>query len=449
MPPAARGREARCHTLARDSQSPHAHPVNPLARHYTLTLLALTGCGDFNLPGPTPPPPPPPVLTTAAPCLITHFGPDQLADRLERRYYDADGRLLARSTRDYAADTHHRESWAYDTLGRLVAYEARGTFTYGQNPLNREQHSYDAAGHRIRTLQLSANLSRTINRTFDPHGRPLHILTRDRPHHISTDDPAGQPTREETTRYDDAGRPLERTDTHLPGGPTTRYTFAYDPRGRLTERQTQHTDQPTRTERWQWTDDDRLRAATLDRDGDGRDDYREDLIDRPQGDERLIDHDADGHPDRRILTHRQGPTETLWTDHDADGTFDAVVMTTRTDTDTYTWHDHDADGHPDSTLAERHLDGYTDIRHDDDGDGHTDRRYTTWTDPDGHLIRAETRGPADALVEVTTTHRDPAGRPHRETTVDGADNPIASIERRYDCDWNPPALTDEPLTDEQ
>lgn len=386
-----------------------------------ILAAALAGCdGGGRAEGPATPVAP---AETAEPCLVRHLGGDGIVTRLVRVVHDRSGRVLARVTLDYAAESERREAWAYDGLGRLVAHR---TTVEDALPTREslEQHSFDAAGDRVRTLTLDNGVLEVVTRSFDADGRPVEMRRTRGVWLLDI----------EQIAYDARGLPVVR---ELYGAHWTRWEMAYDAAGRLVERRRSLDGVLASEERWQWTDDGRLRASAVDRDGDGSDDYRERLIDRVDGWERLYDDDGDGRDDRRVLARVEGARETTFTDIGADGVFDAVVVVTRGAEETVTWADDDADGAPERVVVEVERPGYAETRRDDDGDGIDDARFVSRTDASGALLAEELYGPGGALVEATTLRYDADGRLVRVRRFGPEGAPIERIEQSYRCAWSP------------
>lgn len=369
-------------------------------------------------------PAPPTPVETDDPCLVRHLGADGIVTQLVRITHDREGRVRARVTLDYVTPSTEREAWAYDTLGRLVARQHTVEDRYAVRTTG-EQHSYDAAGDRVRTttLLLDGQID-VVRRAFDDRGRPVRVVAVRN----------GSVYRVEEIAYDARGRVVTRD---LREWDWTHWEMAYDAAGRLVARRRWLDEVLVSDERWQWTDDGRLRSSTVDRDGDGIDDYHERTIDRVDGWERLVDGDGDGVDDRRELVRIEGERETTWTDADADGRFDAVLAVTRSAGETLIWADDDADGRAERVIVEIERPGYAETRRDDDGDGVIDARFVSRSDASGALLAEELYGPGDVLVEATVLRYDAEGRLVRVRRYGPGGALIERTEQGYACAWNP------------
>lgn len=405
--------------------------------------LCAVGCDEYSAPVSTPVIEPVRV-ETVEPCAVRTISDRDGVSSIEEVHFDPWMRRIGRRVSTFDGQTAYSESWAYDVVDRLVAYtyiEARWSEWHAGNEpavtaLQRtlyEQHGYDAAGNRTRTVIDYGHASLdpvVITRVFDAAGRPLTIERR-----------AGATLqRRQTFAYDAAGRVVEQADVGPESARTWR--FAHDADGRLVERLTT-IDGARRVERWAFDDDGAQVEATIDRDGDGRVDYREQRLARRGGFDETYDEGADDRVERRVSTRVDGMRETVTTDRGDDGVPERVVVTVRDEGRVWVGTDDDADGQIEGAVETLTRERETEVRTDLDGDGVFDLFETTRLTAEGEF---ESYRMLDAEgVELRSRVGKRSGGRLVEDVTTEADNVTMWLEYFYDCNYNPyPPTTERP-----
>lgn len=373
-------------------------------------------------------------VETPEPCALRVLAGGTTVTSIEEIHYDPWLRRVGRRVSDYTGgEGNYREQWAYDSLDRLVVYAFSDTNRGGavNGPLY-ERHTYDAAGDRVRTLIDYGRPSLepvVITRVFDA-GRPVQIERR-----------TGEVLeRRQTFTYDGAGRVVERRE--LDAGGARAWQMAYDAAGRLVER-IATAEGVAVSERWAYADDGALVEATLDRDGDGRVDFRERRVAVAGGHDRTFDEGDDGQVERRVSTRVEGARETVTTDLGDDGVADRVVVTVREADRVWVATDEDGDGAVETIVETIDRGRETEVRTDFEGDGVFDVFETTRLTAEGELEwRRRLDAAGEELVSDVINRRD--GRLVGETlTVAG--KVVSRVEYLYQCGYNPfPPTTPRP-----
>lgn len=400
--------------------------------------MALAGCEGGALPTPRSVEVElPRRVETPEPCAIRVLAGGTTVTSIEEIHFDPWLRRVGRRVNEYGnGGDHFREQWAYDSLDRLVVYAFSDSNRSGSpDGALYERHAYDAAGDRVRTLIDYGRPSLepvVIARVFDD-GRPVQIERR-----------TGEVVElRQTFAYDDAGRVVERRE--VDAGGARAWQMAYDPVGRLVER-IATAEGVAVSERWAYADDGALVEATLDRDGDGRVDFRERRVAVAGGHDRTFDEGDDGQVERRVSTRVDGARETVTTDLGDDGVPDRVVVTVREADRVWVATDEDGDGQVETIVETIDRGPETEVRTDFEGDGVFDVFETTRLTAEGELEwqrRLDAAG--EELVSHVINRRD--GRLVDETfTVVG--KMISRVEYLYACGYNPfPPTTARPAHD--
>ncbi len=161
-------------------------------------------------------------------------GPDGISDTTVRRTYDAAGRVTRIESAGASRwrPTDAVQTFTYDAAGRVLV---EAMFDLTGTPVARTTHTYDATGHEVREVEDDADPTtppHETHTTWDTDGRVEATVER-------FADPDGLPTEIRTSHTYDAAGHLVRSEARsfVAGEPsvlgTTVTIFTYDAEGRL------------------------------------------------------------------------------------------------------------------------------------------------------------------------------------------------------------------------